>query len=62
MATWDDVRRLALSLPETSERPLRPSDLTASELVTEAWLLRAPRRLASAYLESAPQWRPPTDP
>jgi hypothetical protein len=32
MATWDDVRRLALGL------------------VTEAWLARAPKRLAEAYL------------
>lgn len=127
MATWDDVRRLALALPETSERtsrdkaqwvvkdklfvwerPLRQSDLTAlgdsapngpilgarvehelakqaliaddpdvffttphfdgypailvqldrigveelEEVVTEAWLVRAPKRAAKEYLES----------
>jgi hypothetical protein len=130
IATWDDVRRLALSLPETSEtdahghsslpawkvkektfawvRPLRKSDLDAlgpaaptgeilgarvehegaklaliesepelyfttphfdgypavlvqlekievealEELIIEAWLARAPKRLASAYLDS----------
>lgn len=126
MATWDDVRRLALALPETSEeisrdlrhwrvrdkgfvweRPLRRSDLEAlgdaapdgpilgarvehlvakealladdaalyfttphfdgypavlvrlerigledlEELVTEAWLTRAPKRLAQAFLD-----------
>ena len=126
MATWDDVARLALALPETHEgttfgnrawkvkdksfvweRPLRQSDLAAlgdaapdgpilgarvehegakqallaedpsvffttphfdgypailvrldaigdvelEELVTEAWLVRAPKRLAQAYLE-----------
>jgi hypothetical protein len=126
MATWDDVRRLALSLPETDERdsraraqwrvrdklfvwerPLRASDLRAlgdaapdgpilgarvehlvakealladdpevyfttphfdgfpavlvrldaisqeelEELVVEAWLSRAPKRLASQYVE-----------
>ncbi len=126
VATWDDVARLALSLPETSEgtrwgqrtwrvrgrgfvweRPLRRSDLEAlgdsapdgpilgarvehegakqalladdpavffttphfdgypailvrldaiaaadlAELVTEAWLARAPKRLAHALLE-----------
>jgi hypothetical protein len=126
MATWDDVRRIALALPETSEsisrdlrhwnvkdkgfvweRPLRRSDLEAlgdaapdgpilgarvehlvakealladdpavyfttphfdgypavlvrleriglddlDELVTEAWLARAPKRLARAYLD-----------
>jgi hypothetical protein len=125
VATWDDVRRLALALPETSERrsrelaqwrvrdklfvwerPLRRSDLEAlgasaphgpilgarvehegakqalvaddpgvffttphfdghpailvrlervapadlEEVVVEAWLARAPRRLAEAYL------------
>jgi hypothetical protein len=127
MATWDDVRELALALPETSERvsrdlrqwrvrdklfawerPLRRSDLEAlgdeapdgpilgahvehfgakeallandegvffttphfdgyaailvrldhitlevlEEVVVEAWLARAPRRLARAYLHS----------
>lgn len=125
MATWDDVRRIALSLPETREdlrrglmfwivkdklfvweRPLRQSDLRAlgdtapegpilgarvehlvakealiandpdvyfttphfdgypavlvllekivpqelEELIVEAWLARAPKRLADAYL------------
>ena len=129
MATWDDVRRLALALPETAERasyggtpswtvkdkgfvwdrPLRRADLEAlgaaapdgpvlgarvpdlgakeallaaqpdvyfttphfdgypavlvrleridlaelEELVVEAWLARAPKRLAAAYLASA---------
>jgi hypothetical protein len=127
MATWDDVRRLALALPETRERtsygtaawavkdkgfvwerPLRKSDLAAlgpaapdgpvlaahvpdegvkfaliaddpgvyfttphfngypailvrleeisvpelEELITEAWLCRAPKRLAKEYLEA----------
>jgi hypothetical protein len=127
MATWDDVRRIALSLPETSEglrwgtaswqvrdkgfvweRPLRKSDLTAlgdaapdgpilgarvehlgakealiqsepgvffttphfdgypavliqlqkiardelEEVVVEAWLARAPKRLAKEYIEA----------
>ncbi len=130
MATWDDVRRLALALPQTSERvsrdlrawtvkdkffvwerPLRGTDLRAlgesapegpilgvrvehlgvkealladdpavfftiphfegypavlvlleevaldelEELIVEAWLCRAPKRLAKAFLEdSAP--------
>jgi hypothetical protein len=130
MATWDDVRRIALALPETSEqasyggapawrvrdkafawdRPLRRADLEAlgptaptgpvlaarvpdlgakealladgepgyfttphfngypailvrlddiavpglEELLTEAWLSRAPKRLAAAYLETRP--------
>jgi hypothetical protein len=128
VADWDDVRRLALALPETGEkasyggapgwtvkgkgfvwdRPLRPADLDAlgdaapdgpvlgavvpdlgakeallaadpgvyfttphfdgyaavlvrldridvdelHELVVEAWLARAPKRLAKAFLES----------
>jgi hypothetical protein len=128
VATWDDVRRIALSLPETSERlsrdrpqwrvkdklfvwerPLRRSDLEAlgdgaptgpilgarvehlvakeallandagvffttphfdgypavlvrldqidleglDEVIVEAWLARAPRRLAKAYLDDS---------
>ena len=127
MATWDDVRRIALALPETSEReshghpawrvkdklfvwdrPLRKSDLEAlgerapagpilgarvehlvakealladnpdaffttphfdgypsvlvqldrislddlNEVIVEAWLVRAPQRLAEQYIES----------
>jgi len=126
MASWDDVRRVALELPETSERlsrehrqwrvreklfvwerPLRQKEIEAlgadapegailgarvehigakeallseqpsifftaphfdgypailvrleragiedlSEVITEAWLVRAPKRLAKAYLE-----------
>ncbi len=129
MADWDDVRRIALGLPETSERvsrdlaqwrvkdklfvwerPLRRSDLEAlgsrapdgpilgarvehevakqaliaddpsiffttphfdgyaailarldrisvedlEELIVEAWLIRAPKRLAQAYLDALP--------
>jgi hypothetical protein len=128
MATWDDVRRIALGLPETSEgssfgntawkvrdkgfvweRPLRKSDLEAlgdaapegpilgarvehlvakealiandpdvffttphfdgypavlvrldqirvedlDEVIVEAWLARAPKRLVQSYLSSA---------
>jgi hypothetical protein len=128
VATWDDVRRIALSLPETSEqisrglrswrvkdkglvweRPLRRADLEAlgdtapdgpilgarvehlgakealladepdvyfttphfdgypavlvrldriavrelEELIVEAWLDRAPKRLATAYLDAS---------
>jgi hypothetical protein len=127
MATWDDVRRIALALPETTEqssrgvfewqvkdkgfvweRPLRRADLEAlgdrapdgpifaahvadvgvkeallgddpaaffttphfngypailvrleqlavpelEELIVEAWLVRAPKRLAKAYLDT----------
>jgi hypothetical protein len=128
MATWDDVRRIALALPETTEavswehahwrvkdkgfvweRPLRRSDLEAlgdaapngpilgarvehlvakealladdpgiffttphfdgypavlvrldrigagelEELITEAWLARAPKRLVTAFMEAS---------
>jgi hypothetical protein len=127
MATWEDVRRIALAMPETSERcsrelafwrvrdklfvwerPLRPADLRAlgdevpagpilgarvehlgakealladdpdlffttphfdgyaavlvrlerigldelEELIVDAWLSRAPKRLAKAYLDT----------
>jgi hypothetical protein len=91
MATWDDVRRLVLALPQTEgssregfltwsvkskafawERPLRRGDLEAlgdaapqgpalaarvpdlgakEALLVEAWLARAPRRLAAGYLD-----------
>jgi hypothetical protein len=129
VAGWDDVRRIALALPETSEqisrdlafwrvrdkgfvweRPLRPADLRAlgdgaptgpilgarvdhliakeamladepgvffttphfdgypavlirldeinveelEEVIVEAWLARAPKRLAQQYLDDAP--------
>jgi hypothetical protein len=129
MATWDDVRRIALAMPEATEvqsrdmrqwrvkdklfvweRPLRRSDLEAlgdgaprgpilgarvehlgakealladdpavffttphfdgypavlvqldeiapdelEEVIVEAWLARAPKRLAQAYLDGAP--------
>jgi hypothetical protein len=128
MASWDDVRRIALELPETSERlsrglaswqvrdkgfvwerPLRPADLRAlgddaptgpilgarvehivakealladdpevffttphfdgypailvrldrisiedlREVIVEAWLARAPKRLAQAYVDAS---------
>ena len=128
MASWDDVRRIALDLPETSERlsrglaswqvrekgfvwerPLRPADLRAlgddaptgpilgarvehlvakealladdpavffttphfdgypailvrldriavedlEEVIVEAWLARAPKRLAQAYVDAS---------
>jgi hypothetical protein len=132
VATWEDVRRIALALPETSERlswgtpswrvrdkgfvwerPLRSSDLQAlgdaaptgpilgahvehvgakealvaedpdvyfttphfdgyaailvqldniglpelEELIVEAWLLKAPRKLAREYVEAHPELR-----
>jgi hypothetical protein len=129
MATWEDVRRIALALPETSERlsrdlaswrvrdkgfvwerPLRPADVRAlgerapsgpilgarvehlvakealladdpavffttphfdgypavlvqldritvedlEEVIVEAWLARAPKRLAQEYIDNSP--------
>lgn len=134
MANWDDVRKIALALPQTSEqlshgqaswrvrnkgfvweRPLRPADIRAlgdaaptgailgarvehlgakealladdpaaffttphfdgyaavlvrldvialdelEEVIVEAWLARAPKRVAKDYLDSRP--RPPED-
>ena len=82
MASWDDVRELALSLPEATEvvsrdlrqwrvkdklfvweRPLRKTDLAAlgdaapdGEILgarVEAWLVRAPKRLVAAYLDTS---------
>ena len=41
MATWEDVRRIALGLPETGEHP--------SYQGAPAWKVRAPKRLAAAY-------------
>jgi hypothetical protein len=139
MATWDDVRRVAMALPEATEtgahghtgtpawkvkektfaweRPLRKADRAAlgadaptgailgarvehegakqallesepgvyfttphfdryaavlvrldaigvealEELLIDAWLSRAPKGLASAYLQSAPRWQQCTD-
>jgi hypothetical protein len=48
VATWDDVRRLALALPETGRSSAPASSL--EEVTTEAWLARAPAKLARAYL------------
>lgn len=62
MARWADVERLALALPEAAEgesRGLRQWQVKGKafeelrELVVEAWLARAPKRLAKAYAESA---------
>lgn len=54
MAGWDDVRRIALSLPSTVQEQSRsgPRWLTEAWL-TEAWLDRAPKRLRAAYLDSS---------
>jgi hypothetical protein len=55
VASWDDVRQLALAMPQTSEAPshegLAGADL--EELIVEAWLDRAPKRLAKQYLGGA---------
>jgi hypothetical protein len=54
MATWDDVRRIALGLPETSEEVSWGHEIPAKDLeevIVEAWLCRAPKRLAQDYLD-----------
>ena len=82
MAVVADIRRIALSLPETTEgvthrnlawrvrknlfvweRPLHRGDIEAlgeldritvedlAELITDAWLTQAPKRLAEAFLQ-----------
>jgi len=43
MPTWDDVRRIALALPETSERPERTWRVRGRPFVTERPLRRADR-------------------
>ena len=77
VASWDDVRRLALALPGTAEAPshdglpastphfngypavlVRLEQITVADLeevVVEAWLDRAPRRLAEQYLNQRPE-------
>ena len=60
MASWADVRTIASTLPETSEGDqygnasldrVDPAELR--ELLVEAWLARAPKRLAQAYLSAS---------
>ncbi len=66
MATWEEVRRLAFTLPETDERLSRglrqwrvkdkhfvwERPLRGPELIAEAWLAGAPKRLANTYLDA----------
>ncbi|MQA88331.1 MAG: hypothetical protein GEV03_27875 [Streptosporangiales bacterium] len=63
MATVEEVRRIALSLPETEERLAwgmptfrvrgkifcSLSDDELREVIVEAWRLTAPKRLAADY-------------
>jgi hypothetical protein len=42
MATWDDIRTIAATLPETVERKPRE------------WLARVPKKLSRAYRERNP--------
>ena len=55
MAQWDDVRRIALGLPDGFPAVLvRLDEITAEDLeevIVEAWLARAPKRLAKAYVD-----------
>jgi hypothetical protein len=64
-ANWEDVSRIALALPEASERISRDlrqwrvdeklfvweRPLRRKEIV-EAWLARAPKRLAREYIDT----------
>ncbi|MFG2107482.1 hypothetical protein [Micromonospora chersina] len=59
MATWDDVRRIALALPETTERGSH-DDLPAWRVRDKLfvwerppWHTRAPKRLAAAHRAEA---------
>ena len=59
MAGWDDVRRIALALPETSERTSHGNaswrvrdKLFVWEVIVEAWLVQAPKRLAREYADA----------
>ena len=88
MAAWDDVRRIALALPQATERESRglcqwrvkDIDLlhhpnfdgyaailvrldrigaeALDETITEAWLVRAPKRLAQVHRRVALLTRP----
>ena len=58
MATWDDVRTVALALPETSEHvakdgtlswAVRTKAIAWQQLLLDAWRLRAPKRLVRAF-------------
>jgi hypothetical protein len=62
MATWENVRGIAMELPETSERLSHghPSwrvrdkgfvwERPLRGLIVDAWLARAPKRLADRYV------------
>jgi hypothetical protein len=60
MTSWDDVRRIALALPETSEQVSRGNAHwrvrdKGEEVIVEAWLCRAPKRAAQTYLDTLPE-------
>lgn len=61
MATWADVERIAASLPQTApvvHLALIPAEELA-EVMTDSWLVRAPKRLARGFLASrGPQEAP----
>ena len=50
MATWDDIRAVAATLPETVESS--PRELHG--LLRDSWLARVPKKLARAYLAENP--------
>jgi hypothetical protein len=49
VASWADVRAVALGLPEVTETCTWRGAADLEELLTEAWLLRAPVRLRKAF-------------
>jgi hypothetical protein len=62
MSSWEDVAAIALALPEVAESTsygerdwkVRKKTFAWAELeeaVVDAWLSRAPKRVAAAYLE-----------
>lgn len=78
MASWDDVRRIAMALPQTVEHEsgvifttphfdrwpsvlIRLEEIAVpevEELIVEAWLVQAPKRLAKEYLAGAGRTAP----
>lgn len=52
MATWDDLRRIALVVPDVGVNEALVA-AEPEELVVEAWLDRAPKRLAKTYLDES---------
>jgi hypothetical protein len=60
MASWRDVRQLALALPGTSEEDLGRAQIrlpkisrkSLKDVLVEAWLARASKRAVTAFLQT----------